>query len=105
MELLLWRWSTTAQIASSLTIAIFFFVLTRSERRVELRPWLHAWMANLGALAVTVIFWYANPRTALAFGLCRFGYLLSKTAFVVFLVTGARRLSNMRRLSAIIIIG
>ena len=90
MELILWRWSTTAQIASALTIAIFFFVLTRSVKRVELRPWLHAWMANLCALAVTVIFWYANPRTALGFGLCVFGYLLSKTAFMFFLAEGAR---------------
>ena len=76
MELLLWRWSTTAQIASSLTIAIFFLVLARSVKRVELRPWLLAWLANLGALAVTVIFWYANPQTQLAFGFIRFGYML-----------------------------
>ncbi len=94
MELLLWRWSTTAQIASSLTIAIFFVVLTRSVKRVELRPWLHAWLCNLGALAVTVIFWYARPDTALSFGLTRFGYMLSKTTFVFLLAAGAWRLSE-----------
>jgi diguanylate cyclase (GGDEF)-like protein len=90
MELLLWRWSTTAQIASSLTIAIFFFVLTRSVKRVELRPWLYAWTANLGALAVTVIFWYSNPSTRVGFALCVFGYIAFKTAFVVYLA--ARRI-------------
>src|SRR5689334_17415608 len=90
MELLLWRWSTTAQIASSLTIAIFFFVLTRSVRRVELRPWLYAWTANLGALPLTVIFWYSNPSPRIGFGLCIFGYIACKTAFVVYLA--ARRL-------------
>ena len=94
MELLLWRWSTTAQIASSLTIAIFFLVLARSVKRVELRPWLLAWLANLGALAVTVIFWYANPQTQLAFGFVRFGYMLSKTTFVVLLAFSARAMSR-----------
>ena len=85
MELLLWRWSTTAQIASSLTIAIFFFVLTRSVKRRELRPWLYAWTSNLGALAVTVVFWYSNPSTRVGFALCVFGYVAFKTAFVGFL--------------------
>lgn len=55
MELLLWRWSTTAQIASALMIAVFFIVLTRSVRRSELQLWVNAWLANLAALAVTVI--------------------------------------------------
>lgn len=94
MELLLWRWSTTAQIASSLTIAIFFLVLARSMKRVELRPWLRAWLANLGALAVTVIFWYANPKTQLAFFFIRLGYMLSKTMFVALLAAGTRGLSR-----------
>jgi diguanylate cyclase (GGDEF)-like protein len=101
MELLLWRWSTTAQIASSLTIAIFFLVLARSMKRVELRPWLYAWLANLGALAVTVIFWYANPKTQLAFAAIRFGYMLSKTTFVVLLAFGARA-TNRRSMFLIV---
>jgi diguanylate cyclase (GGDEF)-like protein len=54
MELLLWRWSTTAQIASAIVIAVFFVVLARSVRRVELRPWVMAWLANLAALFVTM---------------------------------------------------
>jgi len=103
MELLLWRWSTTAQIASSLTIAIFFVVLARSMKRVELRPWLRAWLANLGALAVTVIFWYTNPKTSLAFAAIRFGYMLSKTVFVVLLAAGMRRVG--RRGFALIVAG
>ena len=50
MELLLWRWSTTAQITSALMIAGFFvLVLARSVRRVEVRPWVWAWLANLAA--------------------------------------------------------
>jgi len=96
MELILWRWSTTAQIASSLTIAIFFFVLTRSVKRVELRPWLYGWTTNLGALAVTVIFWYANPSARLGFAACIFGYIACKTAFVVFLAAGGRGRERIR---------
>ena len=94
MELLLWRWSTTAQIASALMIAIFFVVLARSMKRVELRPWLYAWLANLGALAVTVIFWYTNPKSTLAFAVIRFGYMLTKTTFVVLLAAGVRRIGR-----------
>ena len=91
MELLLWRWSTTVQIASSLTIAVFFIVLAQSVKRVELRPWVSAWIFNLCALLVTVIFWYAGPLSAFSFAVLRFGYILSKTMFVVLLVTGAWR--------------
>src|SRR3982750_2176383 len=94
MELLLWRWSTTAQIASALTIAIFFIVLARSMKRVELRPWLYAWLSNLGALAVTVAWWYLRPDTALAFFGIRFGYMLTKTAFVVLLAGGMRAMNR-----------
>src|SRR5215210_1110854 len=91
MELLLWRWSTTAQIASSVTIAIFFFVLARSVRRMELRPWVAAWLANLGALAVTLFFWFVQPQSPAAFIALRSGYFFSKTIFLVLLVAGAWR--------------
>lgn len=67
MELLLWRWSTTAQITSALMIAVFFVVLGRSVRRVEMRPWMYAWLANLAALLVTCIFWFAQPSSQFAF--------------------------------------
>jgi len=89
MELLLWRWSTSAQIASGLMIAVFFLVLATSVRRVELRPWVHAWLANLAALVVTSIFWFAQPQSKAAFIALRFGYFFSKTMFVVLLALGA----------------
>lgn len=89
MELLLWRWSTSAQIASGLMIAVFFLVLARSVRRVELRPWVHAWLANLAALVVTSIFWFVQPQSPAAFIVLRFGYFFSKTMFVVLLALGA----------------
>jgi diguanylate cyclase (GGDEF)-like protein len=88
MELLLWRWSTTAQITSELMIAVFFVVLARSVRRVEMRPWIQAWLWNLVALLVTIIFWFAQPKSRIAFMATVFGYTLSKTIFSVLLVAG-----------------
>jgi diguanylate cyclase (GGDEF)-like protein len=89
MELLLWRWSTVAQIVSALLLAIFFIVLRLSVRRAELRLWIAAWMVNLAALSVTVIFWFAQPHSTASFLFIRFLYVFSKTTFVVLLVTGA----------------
>ena len=89
MELLLWRWSTTAQITSAIVIAIFFVVLGRSVRRVELRPWVNAWLANLAALLVTSVFWFAQPESPASFIALRWGYIFSKTMFVVLLALGA----------------
>jgi diguanylate cyclase (GGDEF)-like protein len=89
MELLLWRWSTTAQITSALMIAVFFVVLARSVRRVELRPWVRAWLANLAALGVTSIFWLARPESYPALVAVRFGYFFTKTMFIVLLALGA----------------
>ncbi|HYO75166.1 MAG TPA: GGDEF domain-containing protein [Thermoanaerobaculia bacterium] len=89
MELLLWRWSTTAQITSAVMLAVFFLVLGRSFRRAELSSWIVAWLANLGALAVTSVFWFAQPQSALAFTLLRWGYFFAKTMFVVCLAIGA----------------
>ena len=67
MEVLLYRWSTIAQIVSLLTIAIFFVVLGRSMGRAELEPWIRAWLANAAALAVTVAFWFVQPQARTIF--------------------------------------
>lgn len=96
MELLLWRWSTTAQITSALMIAVFFVVLARSMRRVEMRPWVGAWLCNLAALLVTTIFWYFQPTSQIAFIVLRGAYFLSKTMFMVLLTAGAWRFARQR---------
>lgn len=85
---MLWRWSTMAQIVSTLMIAVFFVVLDRSVGRVEMRPWVKAWLANLAALFVTNIFWFWQPE-GVVFTVIRFAYFFSKTMFVAFLVSGA----------------
>jgi diguanylate cyclase (GGDEF)-like protein len=87
MELLLWRWSTAVQVTSALIIAGFFLVLGRATRRNELRPWIRAWGANVGALAVTLAFWLLQPTAAWFFAL-RAGYFFAKTAFVALLLVG-----------------
>jgi diguanylate cyclase (GGDEF)-like protein len=108
MELLLWRWSTTAQITSELMIAVFFVVLSRSVRRVEMRPWVQAWVANLVALLVTIIFWFAQPNSRFAFMATVFSYTLSKTIFSILLVAGTwnfvRRRSSVAMRRAVIAI-
>lgn len=92
MELLLWRLSTATQITSTLMIAVFFVVLARSVRRAELRPWVTAWLANLGALVVTIAFWFGQPQSPAVFLFLRAGYFFGKTMFVAVLVVGAWRL-------------
>ncbi|HEV8632431.1 MAG TPA: GGDEF domain-containing protein [Thermoanaerobaculia bacterium] len=103
--LLLWRWSTAAQLASLAMIAGFFAVLARSLQRAELRPWVGAWAANLYALGVTLAFWLLQPEGRLrALVFC--GYLLAKTLFVLLLVDGALRLvGNTRALVGRLAVG
>jgi len=88
-ELLLWRWSTTAQILSAIVIAVFFLVISRSVRRIEIRPWVYAWLANLLALLVTSVYWLGQPKSNAAFLAIRVGYFFGKTMFVVLLTAGA----------------
>ena len=70
-------------------IAVFFVVLARSMRRAELQPWVNAWLANVGALAVTTIYWLFQPESELAFAAIRFCYFFGKTMFVALLAVGA----------------
>ena len=77
------------QITSALMIAVFFVVMARSVRRVEMRPWVRAWLANLAALLVTSVFWFWQPSSPAAFMALRAGYLFFKTMFVVLLAAGA----------------
>ena len=88
MDLLLWRWSTALQLTSIVTIVAFYAALSRSTPRAELRWWLRAWLANLGALSVTLAYWYvAGP--AWTEPLVRFGYLWCKSTFVWLFLQGA----------------
>ena len=85
----LWRWSTAVQITSALLVALFFVVLVRSTGRGELRVWVAAWIANLLALAATLIFWVPAAQADPLYQVMRFPYVTFKLAFVVLLVLGA----------------
>jgi len=85
-QLLLWQWSTAAQMTSLAMIATFFVSLARSSRRPELGWWALAWSANLVALVVTLVFWRLQPAAMVPVvaGL----YVGAKTAFVVLFAAG-----------------
>lgn len=85
-QLLLWQWSTAVQMTSLAMIATFFALLARAGRRTELRWWALAWAANFGALALTLIYWYLRPPSALLF--IAGPYVASKTAFVLLFTQG-----------------
>lgn len=91
MELLLWRWSTAVQISSAVMIAIFFVALARNDSRVALRWWRLAWLINVGALTVTLVYWYVQPPDAWR-PLVRGLYLAGKTTFLLLVLQGARAL-------------
>ncbi len=96
MELLLWRWSTIVQICSDLMIAFFFISLARSTKRIELKPWVQAWLTNLGALFVAVIYWTTQPTDPLPFHLVTGFYMFFKTLFLLFLLRGLQRFTSSR---------
>ena len=87
-ELLLWRWSTTVQITSAIVLAIFMATFGRAVRRPDARWWAWAYIANLGAMAVTVMYWYGIPPELVPDTVTRFAYMGSKTLFVLCLAAG-----------------
>jgi diguanylate cyclase (GGDEF)-like protein len=87
MTLELWRLSTAVQVASLVLIATFFAAYARQARTAEGWAWRDAWLANLIALAVTVVFWVLQPSGA-TFGVLAGSYMGAKLAFVAFLARG-----------------
>lgn len=85
-QLLLWQWSTAAQMTSLAMIATFFVLLAQSSRRRELRWWALAWSANLLALVVTLVFWKLQPTAMVP--LVAALYVGAKTAFVLLFLEG-----------------
>jgi diguanylate cyclase (GGDEF)-like protein len=96
MELMLWRWSTTVQLSSLAIIAVFFAVLARSVRSVELRWWVLAWCADFLAIAVALSYWYLQPPLW-TFPIVLPLYMGGKTAFVLLLMEGAWSLKRPGR--------
>ena len=98
------------ELTSAVMIAVFFLVLGRSMKRIELRPWIRAWMINVLALLVTILL-AAQLESQIVAILLRAGYLFTKTMFVLLLVLGTvrfvlgRSIENWRVIVASIGIG
>lgn len=105
MDLQLWRWSTAVQVVSALLIALSFLVLSRSTQRAELKVWVAAWIANLLAMSVTMVYWLRPSQSDALLSAVRIPYVLFKVAFVFLLIVGAinfsRRQPSRRALLAI----
>jgi diguanylate cyclase (GGDEF)-like protein len=85
-RLLLWQWSSAVQVTSLAMIAVFFALLARFNPRAELRWWTLAWLANLVALSVTLMYWYFQPASILP--VVRAAYMAAKLAFLLLLIQG-----------------
>jgi len=99
VEVLLYRWSLAVQVSSALLIAMFFIVLARSVGRAELRPWVGAWIADLAALTVAMVFWLADPTSRFGFALACLFYVFTKTLFVALLIVGAMGFQSRKTVS------
>ncbi len=89
MGALLYRWSTSAQLASVIMIALFYATLARSLKRAELVWWARSWWSNALAMAVTVTYWVFVPTSSVN-PVLRGAYVGGKVVFAVLLVQGAR---------------
>lgn len=87
-EIVLWRWSTLAQVASVLMVTVFMLVLGRSTARRGIRWLIAAWVCNAAAMLLTLVYWFAQPSGSAQITVTA-GYMFLKTLFVVLLGVGA----------------
>jgi diguanylate cyclase (GGDEF)-like protein len=84
-------WSIGVQFAVVCLLAVFFAVLARSIRLVEVRLWAAAWVADcfaIGAVGLAAFTLPSAPTFAIRIALIV--YAAGKTAYVFLLVAGAR---------------
>jgi len=94
-QLFLYKLSIWGLVVTSWMIAIFFFVLTRSNRRAEMRWWTAGWVANAAAMTVTLVFWLTEPPAPFhpfIFAL----YLAAKNVYLWLLVRGTLEFQSSR---------
>ena len=95
MDLLLYQLNISGLTVTTVLILLFFAVLRRSVRRVEMRWWVHGWSANVAALVVTSLFWYFQPPVKY-FGITFAIYLAAKLTYVWLLSRGALEYCGQR---------
>ena len=88
VDLTLYQLNISGLTVTTVLIALFFVVLRRSDRRSEMRWWVHGWLANVAALAITSAFWFIQPE-ARFFGITFAVYLAAKLVYVWLLTRGA----------------
>jgi diguanylate cyclase (GGDEF)-like protein len=95
VELYLYQLNIWGLVVTSVMIAIFFLVLTRSNHRDEMRWWTGGWFGNAAAMIITLIFWYVQPPTAFhpfVFAL----YIAAKNVYVWLLLRGTFEFQSSR---------
>ena len=95
MELFLYQLSIWGLTLTSLMIAVFFQILSRSNPRDEMRWWTYGWFANVTAMGITLVFWYSQPPAALhpfIFAV----YLVAKNVYVWLLLRGTLEFQSWR---------
>lgn len=87
-------WTLGVQLGTSLLIAIFFLLLSRSQPLVEVRVWTLAWLAELAAVGagfVTVLIDYPSGAAPTGVGrLLMVIFCAGKTSYALLVVRGAR---------------
>lgn len=96
--LLLWQWSTSAQIVSALILAVFMLAFRRFNPSAVMSDWATAWCVNLGALAVTVAYWF-GAQDHVPYQVLSTLYLTTKSLFVLLIANGVRRATGRSSVS------
>lgn len=95
VDLTLYQLNISGLTVTTVMIALFFAVLRRTDRRAEMRWWMHGWLANVAALGLTSAFWIIQPRAAF-FGVVFAAYLAAKLVYVWLLTRGALEFCGQR---------
>src|SRR5262245_45138545 len=76
-------------------IAVFFLILQRSNHRDEMRWWTDGFFANVAAMVITLVFWYAQPPATAHATVFAF-YLGFKNVYVWLLLRGTLEFQSRR---------
>jgi len=95
VDLTLYQLNISGLTVTTVMIALFFWILRRSDRRSEMGWWMNGWLANVAALVITSAFWYFQPPAAF-FGTVFTLYLAAKLLYVWWLGRGALEFAGER---------
>ena len=96
MDLTLYQLNISGLTVTTVMIALFFAVLRRSDRRLEMGWWMYGWLANVAALVLTSLFWFFQPSEQY-FGTVFAVYMAAKLVYVWLLTRGALEFCGERQ--------